>query len=267
MAVILFVDMLGARKKWHAGGVEAAVEAFDHFTRMVVAAVRAENPTTILRGGIETDSAMFVFKDAVPALAVARRLYHYAFTNRRHPNAPRLWLRGSMVRDGEETFIRRSTHMAVQLQHVEVFTYSRPALDAISIEKSGFKGMRLLMGKDIITDTVKRAFCIPFGEMYLTPFRRLRYSGYPAGKDDLIDFLWMACQEEREWDNISLHMTYRLRHSSRDAEEFAQAAATQVMFHECGALRTNALSRGKRIEKEKANKGVDCYGSPGAEAT
>ena len=254
MSVILFVDMLGARKKWQTGGVDAAVEAFDHFTRMVIAAVRAENPSAVVRGGIETDSAMFVFDGAVPALAVAKRLYHYAFTNRRHPSAPRLWLRGSMVRDGDDMFTRRSSHIGAQFQSVDVFTYSRPALDAISIEKSGFKGMRLLAKADLITDAVKTAFRIPFGKMYFTPFKRLRYSGYPTGKEDLVDFLWMACQEDDEWEDISLHMTCRLRHSSRDADEFAQAAATQVMFHECGALRTNAIGRGKRIESEKANK-------------
>ena len=253
--------MLGARKKWQTGGVDAAEEAFQHFTRMVVAAVREEDPSTVVRGGIETDSAMIVLNGAIPALSIAKRLYHFAFTNRRNPSAPRLWLRGSMVADGDDTFLRRSSHLGSQFQDVDVFTYSRPALDAISIEKSGFKGMRLLVAADLITDSVKRAFRIPFGEMYFTPFKRLRYSGYPTGKDGLLDFLWMACQEESEWDDVSLHMTYRLRHSSCDAEEFAQAAATQVMFHECGALRTNALGRGKRIENEKANNGLQAIGA------
>jgi hypothetical protein len=257
MAVILFVDMLGARKKWQTGGVQAAVEAFDHFARMVIAAVRAEDPKSVIRGGIETDSAMLVFEGAVPAFAVAKRLYHYAFTNRRNPNAPRLWLRGSMVRDGDDIFLRRSSRMGAQFDNVEVFTYSPPALDAISIEKSGFKGMRLLVKTDLVTDAVKSAFRIPFGEMFFTPFKRLRYSGYPAGKDDLVDFLWMACKDDAEWEDISLHMTYRFRHSSRDADEFAQAAATQVMFHECGALRTNAVGRGIRIQKEKSHEGAD----------
>lgn len=72
MAAILFVDMLGARQAWQTGGVPTAVASFNHFARMVVAATRPERPDSVLRGGVETDSAMLVFQSVVPALLVCQ---------------------------------------------------------------------------------------------------------------------------------------------------------------------------------------------------
>jgi hypothetical protein len=48
-------------------------------------------------------------------------------------------------------------------------------------------------------------------------------------------------------------MTARLRHAAKDPEEFSQAAATQVIFHEYGAMRQSVISRTKRKEARKAN--------------
>ena len=258
MAAILFIDLLGARKKWQTGGVPAATSAFNHFARMVVASIKAESPTSILRGGIETDAAMIVFDTTLSALSCARRLYRWAFANQEVPTAPRLWLRGSIVRADDSVFIRHESQMAKPMNTVSVFTYSPAALDAISIEKSGFKGMRLLVRQDAIDQRTKDSLRIPFEAYSFIPLRKLRHSGYPSATDgDLIDFLWMACQEDREWHQMALHMTSRLRHSAKDSDEFAQAAATQVIFHECGALRQSVISRAKRaILKNTAQQGV-----------
>lgn len=239
--------MLGARKKWQLGGVPEATEAFNHFARLVIASVRAESAEAVIGGGIETDSAMIVFSSALPALHAARRMFMWAFKNQRNPNAPRLWLRGSLVSHNDEEFTRRESKMNDTFGNVSIFTYSEAALDAISVEKAGFKGMRLMVRSDVICNETQQGLRIPFGKYSLIPIRRLRHSLYPkAAEGDFVDFLWMACRDDKEFNDISLHMTYRLRHASKDADEFAQAAATQVVFHECAALRQSVVSRAKR---------------------
>ena len=52
MPVILFVDMLGARRKWETGGVAGATAAFQKFARLVVAAVKEES-ASIVEGGVD----------------------------------------------------------------------------------------------------------------------------------------------------------------------------------------------------------------------
>lgn len=114
--------------------------------------------------------------------------------------------------------------------------------------------MRLLIREEIINDRVRAAFRIQYGKNSFIPFRRLRHSNYPKTiEGNLIDFLWMAEGDDREWSNIMIHMTSRLRYSARDPEEFIHAAATQVVFHECAAIRQSVKVRAKyNAEKENA---------------
>jgi hypothetical protein len=122
------------------------------------------------------------------------------------------------------------------MTQVEITTYSPPLLTAISVEKSGFKGMRLLVDGALITKPIRAAWKIPIGKRTFIPFRRLRHSVYPAMGDRFEDFLWMASGDNEEWDDRKIVMAKRLRLAGNDPEEFAQAAATQVVFHECDAI-------------------------------
>lgn len=250
MPVILFVDMLGARKKWQSGGVVEAKRAFDHFASMVIASIQEEQPRGLLQGGLETDSAMFVFESPLPALLAARRLFRWAFFKGRVPTTPRLWLRGSLVRHDDEDFLRRESHARNPNQMISITTYSRSALDAISIEKSGFKGMRLVMRSNVVDQATREYLRIRFGRYSFVPVRKLQYSGYPKIQDgEFHDYLWMACKDEREWLDIEMLMNSRLRYASKDPDEFAQAAATQVVFHECGAIRRSVFNKARKAER------------------
>ena len=62
-------------------------------------------------------------------------------------------------------------------------------------------------------------------------------------KERYTDYLWMATNSESEWYDLMLHMTSRLCYSSVDPDELAQAAATQVLFHECAAIRQSVITR------------------------
>lgn len=243
-AVILFVDLLGARNKWKTGGVPAATRAFNEFADLVLNALRPEAPGSIRRGGIETDSAMIAFDTPLAALRTARRLFCDAFRKGKNADASRLWLRGSLVAADDNASLRREAQLAAPFDRVSMFTYSTESLDAISIEKGGFKGMRFLIRPEVIDRAAKEALRLPLGDFALYPFRRLSHSSYPDNPGgEIQDFLWMACGDEAEWQRIARRMSSRLRYSARDPEEFIQAAATQVVFHECGAIRQSLAVR------------------------
>lgn len=245
--VILFVDLLGARRKWQEGGVERATKAFTSFSRLVIAAFRSISATSIVRGGVETDSAMFIFDSAVSALNAARELYKIAFQKNIEKSGKRLWLRGSLVLDGDNEFIRKETSGQRELSNVKFVSYSKQALDAISIEKSGFKGMRLLIRKNVIDESLRESMKISCDTHFFQPLRKLRHSSYPQeSKSEFVDYLWMAEKNENEWNEMVLCMMDRMRYAAKFPEEFAQAASTQVVFHECAALRQSVISRAKR---------------------
>jgi hypothetical protein len=251
MAVILFVDMLGARRRWQSGGVAEAMPSFYRFKKMVNIAARRAPAGELLDGLIETDAAMLVCRTTVEAARIAQRLYLDAFATHMNFSAQRHWFRGCIVPHADGKFLRSGDSLREPLQGVTAFRYSESALEAVSVEKSGFKGMRLLVKSELIDAGIHAQMKIPFNTHTLIPFRKLNYSEYPkriAG--DYTDFLWMACQSDSEWHDLTLHMASRLRYASRDPEELAQAAATQVVFHECGAIRQSVIGRARRAEEK-----------------
>jgi hypothetical protein len=252
LSFILFVDMLGGRRRWQTGGIAEAVKSFNDFTRLVVSVARKEAQNSILGGGIETDSAMLVFEDLVSAVTVAGALYRRAFSAALNANASRLWLRGCIVAGDGDTAVRRETRIHEPLGQLSVYTYTAAALEAISVEKSGYKGMRLIVQKDLISRDVSSDLRLSFGTHSMLTFTTLRYSAYPTGREgEFSDFLWMAAKDDEEWFRLNLQMMSRLRYASRDTEEAAQAAATQVAFHEVAAIRQSVIGRVRRAGSRK----------------
>ena len=253
MSVIFFIDMLGARRRWQHGGVDEATPAFYRFKRLVNTSSRRAPGGEILDGLIETDAAMLVCRSTIEAVKIAQRLYLGAFASRMHPKANRDWYRGCIVPHENGEFLRSGDILREPVQEVFAFRYSKSALEAVSVEKSGFKGMRLLVKNELIDAEVEVQSKIPFGSRTFIPFRKLKYSYYPPRvAEQYTDFLWMACQSDSEWHDLMLRMTSRLRYAALDQEELVQAAATQVLFHECAAVRQSVVGRAKRAkEKEK----------------
>jgi hypothetical protein len=252
MAVVLFIDLLGARKRWQSGGVSEAMPTFYHFKTLVNVSARRAPAGEVLGGVIETDAAMLVCRSTIEAARIARRLYLGAFATRMSYRTPREWYRGCIVPHADGDFLRSGARLREPLHEVMAFRYSESALEAVSVEKSGFKGMRLLVDVNLIDANVQSQMLIPFGTHTLIPFRKLNYSYYPprvVGK--YTDFLWMACQSDVEWHDLTLHMTSRLRYAGRDPDELAQAAATQIVFHECSAIRQSVIGRAKRAAEMK----------------
>ena len=195
-------------------------------------------------GAIESDACALVFRDAAPAVAFARAAYLEAFRSAHSRKDERLWLRGAVVEASRVDRLRARKRLPGALAHVEQFEYDPNLLDAIAVEKSGFKGMRLLVHAPLVTPELCDAFHVDVGRRALIPFRKLDNSIYPGRLgDDYQDFLWMAAADDAVWESDRLLMASRLRWSSRNQEEFVHAAATQVVFHECAAILSSLQHR------------------------
>ena len=103
----------------------------------------------------------------------------------------------------------------------------------------------------LVTEGLKNDLALSFGRLKMHCLRRLRHSSYPSQGDGLQDYLWPAVPELETWREKQMTMSRRLRDSNGDPEEFAQAAATQVVFHEVAALLATSLHRARGPRKRQ----------------
>ena len=239
---IAYFDLLGTRKKWEKGG-RAAVEAtFARFEELVRQGLAQVGPEGVLDGGIEADSAVFVCADEALALRLSQTIFAAAFSaTNPEQEANRPWIRGAIVRVLEPGPLRTPAPMNPPFAHMAVHRYSAPFLDAISVERSGFKGMRILIEDALVTEALRGAVRIPVGGRNLIPLRRLDHSDYRV--NGYQDWLWMLPPDEETWLRRRQQMATRLRWAAKDPEEFLHAAATQVVFNECEAIRASLRNR------------------------
>lgn len=231
--VVLFVDLLGVRASWLKGGRDEAEKAFSAFRNMIATSLMGDGAESLVSGLVESDAAALTFKDLPSALAVAKDLYLATFRHRKHIR----WLRGCIVGHNEESDLRKPTLFRSSLSKVELMLYSGALLDAISVEKSGYKGMRLLVERKLITPEITAAIRQQVGHLNFIPLCILRGSTYPKRlQDSFMDYLWMGTTDRDSFGQLKKIMAVRLRRAAKEPEEFMQAAATQVMFHECAAI-------------------------------
>jgi hypothetical protein len=254
--VLIFIDQLGTKAKWLSGGKEAASKSFQQFIQMAASSMKSTDPNEIETGAIETDSFVLVVKSIDTALEISKEFYRRAFEL---TDDGRVWLRGAIIpiekKDEEE--LRRQTHLRAPLEKIKLFLYNEDLLEAIQIEKSGFRGMRLVVHKSLVSTETRRKWRIPIETSNFIPFAKLKSSRYPDRIDgNFVDFLWMACPESRDNSTLENLMSLRLRLAAQSTEEFLQAAATQVVFHECKAIMGSISKKiriGKIIAEKKAN--------------
>lgn len=232
---IVYLDLLGTKKKWEKGGRIAVEAAFDRFEQAVYRGLAQVGGAGIREGGIEGDSAAFVCLDPLEALRLTQAIFSYAFST---PNPEdelnRIWIRGSIVAASTGAPLRTAAPMPGPMGHLSTYRFSPEFLDAISVERSGFKGMRVLVDDRLVTELVRAAVRIPVRGRNLIPLKRLTHSDYRV--PGYQDWLWMLPADDAAWQRLRLEMATRLRWSSRDADEFVHAAATQVVFNECDAI-------------------------------
>ena len=253
--VLLFVDLLGVRAAWQHGGRSEAESAFKAFRSLVAAAVEGRTREEILDGIIETDAMALHCADTGTALDIGQNLYQMAFRQTATNNNKRPWLRGVIVPRVSELPLRRPTSLRAPLNQISLMLYEPELFDAIAIEKSGIKGMRLLIDKDLLTAEVNSRQRLAIGRYSFIPFKRIHSGRYPREiAETHVDYFWMASSTAERRRELSRIMHLRLRLAAQDPEEFAQAAATQVAFLECEAIIGSLRTRQKYQDAKKAGR-------------
>ena len=240
---LLFVDVLGTKNAWKLHG-RKGVERICEWFRTTLAGILAEKLKGRLSDGlIESDSAGLIFEAPGDAITVARELILSAFGAPKDAETPRRWLRGAILCAGGNRHMRRETPIG-RTGNLRGADYSNELMEALNIEKSGYRGMRVIVDRNLLSRDIEDGVAVRVGEGLVGPLRRLKYSPYPERiSDGYVDLLWMACGNVKEWESLSRQMANLLRWSGNDSEEMAHAAATQVVFNEWGAIMGSLLKR------------------------
>jgi len=256
MNTLLVVDLLGTRSRWQAGGSAAADRAFAAFAQLVADTARNLDTAAELIGDIEADFAAVICPTTESALALGRRIFRRAFLEPRDDLDPRQWLRGAICDGGDDAAVRMRVAMA-ELPGLRRMQFSPSVMDALAVVRSGFRGMRLLVADAVLNDQLRGMFRIPLGRLGVIPFRRLKHTPYPRGlADDYQDLLWMA-DTPPEWRQYAMKMKQRVLWSALDLGELEQAAATQVVFHECDSI-LQSVARKNELQ-QRSDGGADGY--------
>lgn len=245
-AALLFVDMLGVRASWLKSGRRGAEEAFHRFQECIQHALISYSRTEILDAVIESDSVAVKCRNAESAVSLACRLFRRSFARGADlRDGKRIWLRGVILPVGASAQFRTPSDIARSSVSLTNFTYHKRLLDAISIEKSGYRGMRCLIKSNLVTEALQLRNQFKIGKEFLPRFRHLAHSYYPSRLGmEFQDLLWMNPYDHiGQWPIYQRYMANRLRYAGHNPEELNQAAATQIVFNECEAM---IVSRRKR---------------------
>lgn len=247
MRALLCIDRLGTKARIRDGGAAAAAVWFDDFADLVLDTVATIDCSRDVHGEIEADWCALHCPTVESALALGRRVFRRAWFEPQRADDERLWLRGCVTTGADAVLVRRGASEA-ELPGITRHAFAPDVLQALAVLRSGFRGMRLLVADDLLGDALRGAFRIPLGRLGVIPFRKMNHTPYPARLGGAFqDFLWMA-DTGQEWHHYALRMKQRLLWAAHDAAECRQAAATQIVFHECDAIlgsvvRKNQLRR------------------------
>lgn len=253
--VIVFIDMLGVRDKWAKKGREGAEDAFKRFRNLIAHSIRCIPPNEIADGFIESDSAIIICKTTTYALELAKKIYTDVFNQTSNNENNRIWLRGVIIPQKDGPILRREKSFNKPYDHVKIMLYNNDLFDAIALEKSGFKGMRILVDKDLVTETILSEWVLKIEHLNFITLKKLRNSSYPKNLDNkYVDFLWMATISDEVNKDQERVMALRLRKSAESSEEFLHAAATQLLFHEYIAMLGTIKERVFHYNRKKQKK-------------
>jgi hypothetical protein len=234
---LLYVDVLGMKSRWRAGGPDAARAAHHTLDLVIRHALEAVPFAETVHGGIQSDAAALIFQDVRHAIEIGRMIFRDSFRRSGSPEigGERFWIRG-VIRQMETTSLESTDALPGAASGVSKRIFSEDLMDAIHVEQSGYKGQRLLIQESLIDPEVSDVFKISIGEAVFHPLATLRYVPAVAGYRDV---LWMfppdgGNETDEKWRLMKVAMQNRLRWSSDGGdEEFVQAAATQVLFAGC----------------------------------
>ena len=184
------------------------------------------------------DSVSVICEDFDQAIGVGIHLFTQAFYDTDKRELP-FWLRGAISRWHNQYLTFNSRPIVVVPAGLHVGTQYRNEddyLTVLALEKSGYKGMRLLVNRGFLADKglqYQRDWPSQGNGNSLGIVTRLHESNYPEG--DYADVLWMA-DSGHHFSNLSKIISSRFKKATRDPDEFAQAAWTRVVFDQVNSL-------------------------------
>lgn len=229
---LVYVDVLGTRARIKRGQerLRRGVEALDEVLRQ---SLLTDGHGRELRGGlVESDAAALQFSRPAPALEFGIALFRRAFDHQLDDGSP-MWVRGVIVPSSAK--LRTPERFSPFIPDVERFTLSKGLIRAISTEKAGYHGMRLLVAHSLLAG-LKERFAIRLGDSSASRFRQLDRVADSRELNDFREVLWMWTDQPFEWDKRRAEMDRRLLRAGRNTEEFVQAAATELVFKRCEQL-------------------------------
>jgi hypothetical protein len=235
---LLFIDLLGVQTMWRVGGapaVKARIAEFHDFVTTQASFL----PTDVHRDAeytviLTSDSVSIMCQDHVQAYQIGMHLFEQAFFASDRYSSP-FWIRG-VISPWSNQYLPFNTKpiKAKDIQVGTQYEMEDDYLNALALEKSGFKGMRL-----IIDETLIQASAIT--ERKWTNFKRplriicrLRENTYPHGAPYAY-ILWMANSESR-YSHIQGIMENRFKRATANAEELVQASWTRATFDQVATL-------------------------------
>lgn len=235
---LLFIDVLGVKSRWLSQGRLGAEAAFTRLGDLAATALSRETTDTVFAAFAESDAFCADVADLDAALRIADTIYRTAFEKDIKDTPKRYWLRGVVVpSDGEPLRSEKTT--LTELPTFKRSSYSSALLDAVNFEKSGFRGMRLLVSHDLIDSAARRRHTVSIDGLRIKRLTKLKHSPYPnRTANGFDDYLWFAPHSRDQWNTYDSMMASRLRYAAVDSDEFVQAAATQLLFHEVRAILT-----------------------------
>jgi len=236
---IAHIDLLGVRKLWKEGGVSSVRNRINEFSELITqqlaylpSEVHRDNEYTIILSG---DSASIICQDAGQAIGIVSHLFMQAFYATDRVTRP-LWLRGSISHWHNQRLPTNSG--PISANNVQVGTrykFEEDFLRAIALEKSGFRGMRLIVDRALAQPAIEQ-FQAHWDD-FTRPLKRiitLEEFEYPQG-GPYCDVLWMIGNEE-QYNTLKGIMASRFKKCTADPDEFAQAAWTRAVFDQVDSL-------------------------------
>jgi hypothetical protein len=234
---ILFVDLLGVQRMWQNGGaaaVKARIDSFHGFIKHQLTylpeTLHREGDYTVILSG---DSVAVTCEDYEQAIGIGIHLFRQAFYAK--IESP-YWLRGAISRWSNQYFTGNTTPISTKggLQVGVQYAMEEDYLHVLALEKSGFKGMRLLINSALLPNFGRDLVRVwPGCTRPLRIIAHLAECTYPDA--EYADVLWMADDEHR-YDTLTHIMAQRFKRSTHDQEEFTQAAWTRATFDQVESI-------------------------------
>jgi hypothetical protein len=235
----MYILVLGVQKMWSEEGAASVKGRIEEFNAFVVDQInylpgdlhRDGNYTVIVAG----DSVSVMCDDYEQAIGIGIHLFVQAFYATDKVASP-FWLRGAIAR-WENQYLTVNT-VPIRAKGIQIGTQYQNEDDylaVLALEKSGFRGMRLVIDRSLLADYGREhqrtwsGFKRPLGVV-----TRLKECTYPSG-EEYGDVLWMT-ESERQYGQLKGIMASRFKRSTRDPDEFVQASWTRVTFDQVDSL-------------------------------